>query len=67
VKIKLTPEPVCVNPIFELEAAPRGELTVMRDGRKLDPDGYAWDGRVLWVNATIVAPTELSLRLGSPE
>ena len=60
----MTPEPVCVNPVFELEAAPEGGLTILRDGHKLGADSYAWDGHVLWLNATIVAPTELSVRLG---
>ena len=61
VKIKLTPAPVCVNPVFELAAAPRGDVTIWLDGRKLASDHFAWDGRVLWLDATVVAPTELKL------
>jgi hypothetical protein len=64
VNIKLTPEPVCVNPVFELEAALEGGLTILRDGHKLGADSYARDGHALWLNATIVTPTELSKRLG---
>jgi hypothetical protein len=65
VNIKLTPEPVCVNPVFELTSAPGGELMVMRDGQNLGSDRYAWDGRVLWLNATIIAPTVFNVRFAA--
>jgi hypothetical protein len=50
-----------VKPVLELLAIPRGDLKLTRDGHKLGAAGYAWDGRVLWLNATIVAPTEFEL------
>jgi hypothetical protein len=65
VNIRLTPEPVCVNPVFELLAAPKGELTIKLNGRKVDLDRYAWDGQVLWLNGTIDAPTELKIEFPS--
>jgi hypothetical protein len=61
VTIKLKPEPVSVNPVFELEGAPKGKLTVTRDGRTLGGDSFAWDGHVLWLEATTSGPTELEL------
>src|SRR4051812_4282110 len=64
VTIKLRPEPVCVNPVFELEGAPKGNLTVVLDGRGLASDSFAWDGHVLWLDATMTGPTELKLRFG---
>jgi hypothetical protein len=48
-----------VNPVFEFDRAPGGEVGVMLAGRPLDTGRYAWDGRTLWLDATIEAPTEL--------
>jgi hypothetical protein len=64
VTIRLKPEPVCVNPVFELDGAPRGGLTIRRDGRSLKEDSYAWDGHVLWLDATIRSPAEMTLSFG---
>jgi hypothetical protein len=61
VVIKLIPVPVCVNPVFELVGAPNGKLSITRDGQALASDRFAWDGRTLWLDATIAAPTELKL------
>ena len=30
------------------------------------PDRYAWDGRTLWLDATIETPTELRVTFGYP-
>jgi hypothetical protein len=61
IAITLKPQPVCVNPALELVGAPKGMLVVTREGRTLERDQYAWDDRILWLNATIDAPTELRL------
>ncbi len=66
VAIKLKPRNWCVNPVFELLEAPGGPLTVRRDGAKMSPDFYAWDGRTLWLDATISEPAELNLVFGRP-
>jgi hypothetical protein len=66
VTIQLKPRIKCVNPVFELLGAPGGPLTVRRDGAKMSPDFYAWDGRTLWLNATIREPAELRLEFNSP-
>jgi hypothetical protein len=59
IAIKLRPASVCVNPVFELLGAPKGALTVTRDGVRISSEDHAWDGRTLWLDATIKEPTEL--------
>jgi len=65
VTIKVRPQIECVNPVFELLGAPTGSLRITRDGARIDPNKYAWDGRTLWLDATIKAPTELVLEFKS--
>lgn len=64
VAITIKPGPPCVNPVFELRHAPVGQLQVILGGRPLDSRRYAWDGRTLWLDATIETPTELRLTFG---
>jgi hypothetical protein len=59
--INARPQRVYVNPIFELLGAPARPLTVWHDGRMMSPDHYAWDGRTLWIDATIEASSEFRL------
>jgi hypothetical protein len=66
VAITLKPSPIAVNPVFELVGAPQGPLTLSRDGRRIGADSYAWDGKTLWLNATITSPTELRLEFAAP-
>jgi len=66
IRIQLKPRIKCVNPVFELLGAPGGSLTIRRDGAKMSPDSYAWDGRTLWLDATIKEPAELDLVFGRP-
>jgi hypothetical protein len=55
VEIDLKPLAVTLNPVFELENAPR-QLTEVRIGdHLLTPDEYTWDGSTLWIQATIRA------------
>jgi hypothetical protein len=61
VSVRIKPAPVCVNPVFELEGAPRGAIKVTLAGDPVDADRMAWDGRTLWLDATIRAPTELHI------
>lgn len=53
VRLRLIPVRHTMNPVFELEQAPGGEISVALDGKVLPPDRYAWDGRTLWVEASI--------------
>jgi hypothetical protein len=59
IAITIKPGPPCVNPVFEFEGAPKGEIRVTLAGQRLDPSRYAWDGHTLWLDATIRTPTEL--------
>ncbi|WP_422927665.1 hypothetical protein [Singulisphaera sp. PoT] len=57
----IQPSTPCINPVFELEGAAKGPIKVSLGGRPLEEGKYAWDGRTLWLDATITAPTELQL------
>jgi hypothetical protein len=62
--VRLTPNPVLVNPVLEVEEASEGPLAVSLDGRGLDPARFAWDGRRLWIEATLERPARLELVFG---
>jgi len=66
VTIAVNPAAACVNPVFELAAAPKTLAQVELDGRLLDSKDYAWDGRTLWINATLTQDAQLRLVFGSP-
>jgi hypothetical protein len=59
VEIDLKPVGPCVNPVFELAGAPRGGVNLSLDGHAIDEGRFAWDGRTLWLDATIVTPARL--------
>jgi hypothetical protein len=63
-EITLTIEPAvpCVNPVFEWNEKRKGGIEVFLDDRPLTHDRFAWDGRVLWLSATIERPTRLRIR-----
>jgi hypothetical protein len=64
VAITIKPGPPCVNPVFELDGAPKGPVRIALAGQSLDPARYAWDGHALWLDATIGSPTELRVAFG---
>ncbi len=66
VTLTVKPAVACVNPSFELDGAAAGPLAVMLDGNRLDASRFAWDGRVLWLDATLAKPTELRLHFAGP-
>ena len=35
------------------------------EGRPLGAERYAWDGRILWLEATIERPTEFRITFGA--
>ncbi|MGP0070263.1 MAG: hypothetical protein ACLQGP_42515 [Isosphaeraceae bacterium] len=57
----IKPGPPCVNPVFEFLHATQGKAQVVLGGQSLDSRRYAWDGRTLWLDATIEAPTDLRI------
>jgi hypothetical protein len=59
VAMTIRPSVPCINPVFELDRVPAGKIRVMLSGRTLNPGEYAWDGRTLWLDATINNPTDL--------
>lgn len=64
VTIKVKPSTACVHPVFELEEAPKTLARAELDGRILAADEYAWDGRTLWLDATLARDTTLRLTFG---
>jgi hypothetical protein len=66
VTLTLTPTTPCVHPVFELQGAPKTLSRVELDGRELSAADYAWDGRTLWLNATIRTQTHLRLVFRGP-
>ena len=67
VAITIKPGSPCVNPVFEFEGVPKGAARVVLAGRVLDSSRYAWDGRTLWLDATIATPTELRVTFSDPD
>jgi len=63
VQIQLTPNTICVNPVFEINTL--GSPQEIRIGKKpLAKESWQWDGATLWINATFREPTELELDFG---
>jgi hypothetical protein len=65
VTLTIRPTAPCVHPVFELESAPAVLDHVELDGRRLGRGDYAWDGRTLWLDATL--RNEATLRLSFRE
>ena len=61
ITIRIKPSPVTVNPVFELVDAPQRLHAVKLGGSPLPEDRYAWDGRTLWLDATISEPQAVEL------
>ena len=66
VQITIKPGTPCVNPVFELARVPEGDAHITLAGRPLEAERHAWDGRTLWLDATIETPTELRVTFGTP-
>jgi len=63
IDINVKPQVRSVNPVFELDRAPKELANVAIDGKVLAVDGYAWDGATLWVKASIGASgAKISMR-----
>jgi hypothetical protein len=60
-EIRIAPENVIVNPVFELNDAPTPNLTVVINGKQLSADKFQWDGKTLWLNVNIRDSTQLDL------
>jgi hypothetical protein len=62
--LTLTPSEVCVNPVFEIRNAPSKLLRVSLNGSPLSSSSCAWDGKTLWLNATLRGSSTLKLEWG---
>jgi hypothetical protein len=65
VSLTITPSTPCVHPVFELHEAPKTLSRVKLNGRELNAADYAWDGRVLWLNATLRKQSQLRLEFAA--
>ena len=65
VQITVKPTVKCVNPVFELEGAPRVLRSVTLGGRAMKMNEYAWDGKTLWLNTTIDQPETVQLEFST--
>jgi hypothetical protein len=66
VTITLKPTVRCVNPVFELRAAPKSLRSVRVGDRTLASKEYAWDGQTLWIDASFNDLTSLTLEFVRP-
>jgi hypothetical protein len=64
VEITFKPGPPCVNPVLEWTGAPSGGIRVWLDDHPINSSHFAWDGRTLWVDATIEKPARMRLAFG---
>jgi hypothetical protein len=64
VTITIKPGAACVNPVFELLDAPKTLVRVRLADRLLEAKEYAWDGKTLWIEATVLRDTPLHLEFG---
>lgn len=62
VTLMINPSTPCVHPVFELQNAPKTLAVVELNGRPLAATEFAWDGHVLWLNATLRSATTLRLK-----
>ena len=64
VTINIKPAAPCVNPVFELCETTRPLTGIQWNDRALPTNEYAWDGRTLWINATLTQDTRLRISFG---
>jgi len=65
ITMHIQPGRVCVNPVLELDGAPRVLRRVLLADCPLTPGQFAWDGRVLWIDATVTEETPVRLELAA--
>ncbi len=62
--VAITIRPVfrSVNPVFEFLEAPGDLAEIKLDGQTLPASRYAWDGKTLWLEASLQKPQQLEVR-----
>ncbi len=63
VRFRLVPHSVCVNPVFEITNAPADLVQVSVGALVLGADSVAWDGKLLWLRATLREPSQIRITL----
>lgn len=66
IEIAAAAEVPCVNPVFEIQGAPAAPPRVAVDGRELAEGSFAWDGRTLWLDATISGLSTIRVEFPAP-
>ena len=65
IEITLKPIAHTMNPVFEFDQAPKDLASVTLDSKPLAADSYAWDGKTLWIRASIDKQgAKIALRFG---
>ncbi|NUQ61443.1 MAG: hypothetical protein HUU20_03080 [Pirellulales bacterium] len=59
VNLRISPATVCVDPVFELSGVPGDLAGIELAGRRLGAREYSWDGKTLWIRATLTGDTPL--------
>ena len=62
IELRLRPEEVCVNPVFQIAKAPAPLRHVTINGNPLPSEKWTWDGQTLWLNATFHEPATLQFK-----
>lgn len=50
IEIRLTPQLVCVNPVFEIAGGSPQLKSITLDDQPLQASDWRWDGQRLWLN-----------------
>jgi hypothetical protein len=61
IELTLTPGKICINPVIEITGWTGKTLEVWINNKKLALKDYAWDRRVLWINATFKEAIRLKI------
>lgn len=61
INIKLKPIQWTINPVFEISGSNKNIMSITMDDKPLSKNDYAWDGKTLWIQATLSKPTNLRL------
>jgi hypothetical protein len=61
INLTIHPESICVNPVFEVRNAPARLARVTLNDSSVAARDYAWDGKTLWLDATLRESTKLHL------
>jgi hypothetical protein len=64
ISMELRPTGICVNPVFEIRNVSPRLAHINVDGSPLPCERYAWDGKTLWISATLRKPSNMRIAFG---